>query len=192
MHIHNCVVTAGDGETRAWCGEVRGCIMVWSPAWRWRNTSVYGLRDEPGNSVGEDPKLDWWYFHSELLKLAGLDRAWSLLILISEGPRVLWGVADYRKYPVNFIRDEHRMATDQESLVHPVHPTSAYPTFLYQTQTVLVTRIRPLLTACAPVCLLCEFSGKGSIHEWRSHRSAKMWALMCVSQQIPNPSFHIL
>lgn len=57
------------------------------------------------------------------------------------------------------------MATDQESLVCPVDPTSAYPTFLYQTQTVRIARIHSLLTAYAPLPLLCELSGKGSVNE---------------------------
>lgn len=79
----------------SWCGLPLGAVEI--------QHLVYRFLDEPGNSVGKDPKLDWWYFHLELSKFARLDRTWSLLILISVDPRILWGIYDCGEYPVNFI-----------------------------------------------------------------------------------------
>lgn len=43
LYVVKCVVAS-------WSGRPLGAREI--------HRSVYGLRDEPGNSVGEDPKLD--------------------------------------------------------------------------------------------------------------------------------------
>lgn len=68
------------------------------------------------------------------------------------------------------------MTTGQESLVHPVYPTSAYPPFFLSNPNCSYCKDPSYFNRDdAPLPLLCEFSGKGSINEWRSHRSAQVW-----------------
>lgn len=89
-HVYSRVVPGGNRTNtdlvqagHSWGGLLPGTVDI--------HHVVNQLLDEPGCSIGKDPRWGRWCLHWELSRFARLGRTWSFLTLIFGDPGILMG-----------------------------------------------------------------------------------------------------